>query len=831
MYELLTSKGVLSDEHKKELIEKRGFNEDVVKQHRFFSGGKYLLDFEKDFVGHFSEDDLTTSGLFVRPEMSGGKLVMAKQILDNRIIIPYLNKEGKAYFVRPHKMGLEAPIRIYHEKILQRSEPHAILTESEFKAVAGDVFGFRTIGIPGIGSFADAHFEILVKFLQEAKIKQICILYDNEVKDNPAYPNYKEDAFKRYDTEYFSYLMASGLQKEGIECRIGKLPDSWRRNGKVDLDSALSQGHTNDDIRAIIADAKLPKAFVQELSAEAQSVLNRKLAKKYHRSNISTEFGKYVATRRAGKTEWQETISNFTLRVIARHETSEGVVREVVLVDEFGKFSSSFPLSSTPMVKRDLFADFVMNKGNYVWTGNNDDLANIWKGLFLEDDGRHIVEPDHVGWIDKEKIFMFGNLAFNDKGEEIRPDKHNIFWRDKHGLKPVPISIHSGNNSISEGVPIISRTPIDLLDIRKRFVETLGKFEAYQFLGWIGAVHYMENVFETYNCFPFMFITGRRGSGKSTIAEWGMNCFGIETGGKMAGDTTPVAIQRYLAYYSSLPVYIDEYRNTKQIAAKNGFLRNVYNRQSAGKGIKAAFGVREGKVRGTLLVSGEETPEDNALLTRCVVINVRENNRAVNHFNWFQNHRGGLSYLTHYVLSHKPERLAQFMENLKGGKQFFVDAGLDDRMAINYAVIGAGYCAIFGELPTDFQQYLAKESLAVKVEYEQEHAMQVFWNDILAFQSNGKIREPMWVEDGDRIFVYFHGLYTIWAAEHRAVHGVEPFKAAAIRKYMEEEPGFIEFDVLKRIGKYGRRCVVFLKDKAPGALLELVDSAQTNLKM
>lgn len=825
IYEFLTSKGLLSEPHQEELIQKRGFTKEIIASHRFFSGGKYLLEFSGEFIEKYDEEELLESGVFVKPDRSD-KIVMSSQLLNDRIIIPYLDKEGKAYYVRPHKMGLEIPVQIYHEKIHQRKEHFAILTESEFKAVAGEAFGFRTIGVPGIASFADTHFPRLVKFIQEGKIKQICILYDNEIKDDPRYPNYKEDAFKRYDTEYFSYVIAENLGREGIDCRIGRLPDSWRVQGKIDLDGALAQGRTAADIQNVIHEAKNSKVYIKDLPQEAQNIVNRKIAKKYCRSHISIDWGKYVATRKQGKQTWEETISNFTIKIIARHETSDGVIREVVLVDEFGKHSKSFALPPDPMVKRDSFASFLMGKGNYLWRGTGDDLVNIWQGLFLEDDGRHIIEPDHVGWVPEEKIFMFGNIAITESGEEILPDKHSIFWREKYGLKPIPISVSSGKSSINEGIPMISTTEIDFKDIFNKFSDTIGKYEAMVLMGWVTAVLFMEEVFNAYSCFPFLFVTGRRGSGKSTVAEWSMNFFGIEAGGKMASDTTPVAIQRYLGYYSCLPVFIDEYRNTKQITYKNGFLRNVYNRQSAGKGIKSSFGVREGKVRGTLLVSGEETPEDNALLTRCVVINVIEKRRTANHFNWFQTHRAGLSYLTYKILKNKKSLTKEFTENLHGGKEFFITHGLDDRMAINYAIIGAGYNALFGELPRDFQDYLASESQKVKREYDKEHAMQVFWEDLLAMQSAGKIRADMWDGgDPDYIYIYFQGLYSIWASDYRSVHGTEPFKAGAIRKYLEEEPGFDSFNHLKKIGKHARRCVVFRRKEAPQELIELIETS------
>lgn len=816
IHEIITKYGKLSPKHKKSLIEERGFTEEIIKSHRFFTGGKYLLDLVDTLVDQVSKDDLLASGTMIKPEKSKA-LIISPQLLGNRIVIPYLDENGIAYFLRPHKMGLEVPVEIYHKNIFENEDKFAIITESEFKAVAGEIFGFKTIGVPGIASFADRHFPRFMKFLHSGGIKKVCIVFDNEIKNDPAFPNYKEQPFKRYDSEYFAYIMAKNLLSEGIETKIGKLPDSWRDKGKIDLDGALAQKRTKDDIRAVISESKIPTAFIQDLSAEAKNVLSRKLAKKHLRTHISVDWGKYVANRRQGKQEWTEVISNFTIKILARNETNEGVIRTVVLVDEFGKMSPTFALPSDPMVRRDIFAGFVMSKGNYIWRGTNEDLANIWQGLFLSDDGRHIIEPDHIGWLEKDKMFLFGNIVVRD-GEEIHPDKSNIFWMEKHGVRPVPLVLSSSRDQMNEGIPILSKTPIDMKDIQQRLIESIGKYEAYTILGWLSSVIFMEEVFGAYNAFPFLFVTGRRGSGKSTVAEWIMNFFGIETGGKMASDSTSVYIQRALGYYSSLPVYIDEYRNSKDVTKKNGFFRNAYNRQSAGKGIRSSFGVREGKIRGALLLAGEETPEDNALLTRCLIINILEKNRKINHFNWFQAHRSGLSYHTYDLVKRKKSISEEYMVTLHGGKDFFVKRGIDDRLALNYAVIGAGYFAAFGELPRDFQDYLAKDSSRVKQEFDSENTINVFLDDLLALQTANVLDQKMWDFDEDRIYLYFHGLYSVWSRHFRSIHGTEPFKSSAIRKYFEEEPGFLGLDHVRKIEGRPRRCVVFDRKKAQMAI-------------
>jgi hypothetical protein len=164
-----------------------------------------------------------------------------------------------------------------------------------------------------------------------------------------------------------------------------------------------------------------------------------------------------------------------------------------------------------------------------------------------------------------------------------------------------------------------------------------------------------------------------------------------------------------------------------------------------------------------------------------------------------------------------------YMANLHGGKEYFVKKGLDDRTAINYAVVGAGYAAAFGELPLDFQKYMVEESTRSKESYDAEQAVGVFFSDLLAFQSSGLLKHKLWEVDGDRLYLYFNGLYIIWSGEYRKVHGTEPFKAASIRDYLREEPGFLDFDVLKRINNRMRRCVVFLLSEISDDLRSLID--------
>jgi len=819
IYEFITAHGKLSDKHKEELKSKRGFCEETITKLRFFSGGKYLLNLEQEIIKDNDRDALIEAGVCVA---SGKMLTLSPAILDDRIIIPYLNAAGKCHLIRPHKLGLSnVGVDIYVPDWELTSE--IILTEGEFKAAASAQLGLPAIAVPGISSFSKDNLPRLVKFLADAKVRNICIIFDNEIKDDPKFKNYKDNPADRHDTEFYAYYMAYLLDKAGFRTQIGTLPDAWRIDGKADIDGALAQGRTKLDLLGVVQYSKTGAEYIKELSKEAQTIIRRKMSLKYYHSHIRKEFNKYVATRTRGKVSYDEEISNFTMKIIATHSTAEGLIREIQFTNEFGDQSSCYAIKPEDMGGAEGFTTFCFQHGNFIWRGLKDDLLNIWQGLFLEDDGRHIIEPDHIGWIESEGMWLFGNIAIDKEGKEMRPDKNHIFWMEKKGIKPIALGVTTGKGQISEGIPYVSLAPCDIKEIRSKLVDTIGEIETVKCLGWASAIPYLEDIFDVYGCYPFLFITGRTGSGKSTIAEWITCLFGIEDAGKSLSQTTVVAIQRSLGYYSSLPVFLDEFRNTSDIAFKTGFLRNVYNRQSSGKGIKSNFGIREAKVRGTLIVAGEETPNDNAILNRSILVEIVKKVRTTNHYDWFTKNKSKFSHHILEIIKNKRRDKELFMRVLGEAKDYLTKhAGVDDRTAVNHAVICAGHAITFGEKDLGFADMIIKEAKKTNTEYQHDNLMHTFFSDLQVMAHKGELKDHYWLMEEGKIYFYFEALYNVWSADARK-RGIEPFKPSSVRGYFKEEDGFISMSARMRIGGYQRRCIVLNYELCGDHIKELME--------
>lgn len=821
IYEFITSKGILNQNHKEELKQKRGFTDETIAKYKFFSGGAYLSSAETELKEKFKLDELIASGVFIIQENTR-QPVMSPMLLSDRVIIPYLNKE-RVTLLRPHKLGLKnVPIQIYETEW----HKHMILAESEFKAVAAWQYGYPAIGIPGVGSHSDQYAENLVKAISSHGVKQVCIIFDSEVKDDPRFLNYKPNPASRYDTEYYAYYMAYLLEKDaGIDVRIGTLPATWRINGKIDLDGALASGRTKEEITRIISASLTYRQYLDEQTKEIQQIIRKKLDKKYTKSHIHTEFGCYRATRRRGKSEWDEEISNFTVSIVALHDTNEGIIREVRFTNKYGEMSRTFSLPAEQM-GNDTFRTFCLSVGNYVWKGQPADLMCLWETHFLHaEETRFITEPDHIGWLEEEKMWLFGNWAIKE-GKEMRPDESGIFWTERKGIKPVPLGITSGRNTISEGVPYISiNDRCDIHEIRKNLTDTIGEVEALKCLGWVSAVPYIEPIFKVYGCFPFMFLTGKTGSGKSTIAEW-LSCFlGIERSGITLSQTTAVGIQRSLGYYSCLPVFLDEYRNTQDIVYKTSFLRNVYNRQSSGKGIKSNnYALRMAKVRGTVIVAGEETPHDSALVNRSIIVEILKSKKVTDHYDWFTREKVKFSNYLMQLL--KEPRLDDFIRILREAKEFFVrNKHIDERTAINYAVVTAGHARAFGDKDDKFAEMITGEILRVDSDSKGASILSSFLHDLAAMRFAGAIKERYWAVREGSLYLYFQGLYNLWAKDSRG-RGVDVFKAASLLGYFKEEPGFVSYGVNMRIDGFQRKCIQLIYDQISDDIKELISEQE-----
>lgn len=820
IYQRLIELTYLSPEHREETKKKRGFTDEIIDSLILRSGGDYLPGIITQLQSEFEINELVLSGVLLR---QNNALIPCQQLLDDRILIPYLNESGEVYHLRPHKLGFSdvAP-QIYCREFIKDKPEFIVLTEGEFKAAAlARGWGIPAIAVPGISSFAGKYFERLTGLLEEFGVKRVCVIFDNEEKGNPSFSNYKERLEDRFDTPFWAYILAYKLNKKGYQSTVGNLPDEWRENGKIDFDMALAQGRTRDDIDNVIRAAIPPKEFIESLPEAAQPIIRKKVARYFAKFSVRREFNKYVAIRTRGEEKsWEEVISNFVINIRSKYKTSEGIIRNIELVNEFGEISEDFMLEPGEMAGGEAFKKFCFSKGNYIFKGSTQDLIEIWNLEFSREAGIVINVPEKIGRLD-DRTWLFGNMAIRD-GKTYRPGEDGIIWVDGEGYKPQSLHLGPKDEPIEDAIPCLYDGPLDIVDIANRMRLCVGGYEAYIGIGWVVMTIFSRDIFKKYKALPFLFPHGKRESGKSSFMRWIIRFFGVESDGIALSETSQNYIMRALGYFSSLGVWFDEYRNENIITRKDGYLRSAYNRQLSGKGIKNTFGAKGYDVAGTVSISGEEVPKDSGLFTRSCFVQMSSNKRDRTYYDDLNIDSEKFSGFVYHLILNYDKYKDRILKTISDLKKMLVKVKISDRTAENWAILAGCFWVTVKE-DQDFILWVKKVCKDLKFNGENDHALTQFLNDLNYLASTEDMdREKFFSYDQGKqeLYIWWNGVYEAWAVHYKKKTGKEPFDKKSVLDYLKDEPFFKEQKTAK-IGAISRWCCIIDISKAPDSIKEI----------
>ena len=390
LYTELISQMPLLPHHRQELKTKRGFNTPTITRSRLVSGGNHAFEIVRAVQDacDATDEEMVRAQLLV-PRKKDGDLYANGQLLDDALIIPYLDAEGRCYLLRRHKLGFSgfAP-ELYsaHLATSRGTGDTLIVTEGEFKALALAQMGFRALAVPGISSFGRDHLPRLVNTLEALKLERLVILFDREIKDDPRLASFKEDFRKRHDVDLWAVRTALSLDKGllGTDVVVARFPDSWMIDGKADCDSALAAGKARADFNRVLADAVPPLAYLDALPAEAAIVVRGKLIKlrapkekvlEVHANVYEGHFYDEIIVRKDG-TEYR-VCSNFLVEPMYLVFTDSGAERLVKLRDFSGALSAPKRLAAHDLQSPNLFTKWAAHHGPYSWSGGRNAMGAV----------------------------------------------------------------------------------------------------------------------------------------------------------------------------------------------------------------------------------------------------------------------------------------------------------------------------------------------------------------------------------------------------------------------------------------------------------------------
>ena len=717
LYKAIIEKLPLLDKDRESLKKKRGFTDEVIDKMLFRSCGPFI---KKD------------------PFFDGVPDKVSYALSQENIVIPYFGPGGDIFYIRPHKFGIaDESIQIYVPWALLDSSEELLIAESEFKAVASCMMGVPAIGIPGIASFSKGKLPVMIDLLRSVKCKKAIVCFDNEVKDKPDLPNYKPDYTKRYDTMIYEYVMANSLNKADINARIARLQDVWRVDGKADIDGVLAAGIPAAQFKKCISESITPSEYRYswKLPPAHRSFVERKLNRWFYDGPVSIQHDCYFLSR--GR-DIPTKVTNFVIEIIHTLHSDRGMERYCRFVSSYGT-SKAIIVTPEAMASKTAFQKFCYEQGDFEFNGRDSDLQNIWNYVFMSQDGKTIRKLKFHGYDEETKIWFFENGAYAE-GDFHKASEDGIVWIGDQGFR-----LFDPTSDIS--VPKLVQTDVDftLFDIYDNLSAILGKDYAKLMLGWTLGNFFMDEIVSEYKSYPFLFLYGRMAQGKSTLANWCSSFFGFTQKGVPFSSSSPVGMSRITSQMSMIPVWLEEYRNKDDAyGKKNNFLRSIYDKSVIVKGTKNPDEIKTYKARSTLIISGEERPNDAALNSRCLFIPIyRDDKDTTEQYNWLQAHMSQFSAIGHQCLVNKKELWPGIKAKIEEYMKSFAEdmKGIGSRNRLQTSVI-AGVCdAIIGE-HEGFSYFVGQEAEQSEVGRDHEQALYVFLDDIVNLNGTGKITFP-----------------------------------------------------------------------------------------
>jgi hypothetical protein len=236
---------------------------------------------------------------------------------------------------------------------------------------------------------------------------------------------------------------------------------------------------------------------------------------------------------------------------------------------------------------------------------------------------------DALGWNREHHVYAFSNSVFNSKSELIRvnevgivtdPETKKNFYLPAFGLAHLNNPDYEGDRKF-----VFIEGDLDFKQWAEYYYQAFGNNGAIAVLFLILSV-FWDIVFEQKGFFPFLFLFGAFGTGKTSLVEYLLRLFGKDYIGFPLNNATQVALSRIIASRNNSIFYLKEYTRDTDEANQDLFL-TAYDGAGRATGIKSNDNrTKVALVRSAIILDGNELPtQKTAVLSRMILLNFESN--------------------------------------------------------------------------------------------------------------------------------------------------------------------------------------------------------------
>ena len=538
-------------------------------------------------------------------------------------------------------------------------------------------------------------------------------------------------------------------------------------------------------------------------------------------------------------------ISEFTLKIQAYIEMDGEIYYKTVLTNSKGIKSNPLIFNSMERVNKKQFREKCGSAGSFYFMGTDNDLVEIWQ---REEDLARIETRtcyfQRYGYIDEHKVWLFSNCAVQN-GVVFDPDNDGIIKIGDIGYLSKDVRIYSGD---APKINIKEKVTLEYIEnIIQHFHimmdDSLHGFKGYRgylLIGFVSAMVYLNEIIKIDRKFPYLLIYGASGTGKSEVIQLLMHFFGFSHGGENWGEATPTGISMAVEQLSSLPYWLEEFKNvlgtSPRQQKKVELLNNIYNRSSTGKGGLENRTTRE--VNGSIIFTGQDRPEDKAFLSRSVVVDKEvPTMKATESYFYLRAERHKFSAIFLWLLKYKTDETVSDLKKLIKTYQEVIrkmvaekgETGrIDERSIYNYCILAASFTIGFGHIDSDdFITWLAEEIIEDVRRKSCEDVLFRFFEDVeVIFDDIGFVSK----KTGGLIYLSFNKIYMEWKKLAARVGTAEYISKNGLIDYMKKDSlGYWKGYTKAYIYGKQHRCITLEIEKLPTNIKAIVEDWQETL--
>jgi len=343
------------------------------------------------------------------------------------------------------------------------------------------------------------------------------------------------------------------------------------------------------------------------------------------------EHGFYISTSRyytfnfKGDNKTEIELSNFVGESLVHLVNGTNNSRRIIKIQRHTGDIEIIEVQSSEL-KPDSFETILKSKG-CTFFGTAYQLKRIFAEWMDRESQANIIET--LGWNPEHRVYAFANAVFtaknkiivaNDLGIVEDPDEGKRYYLPAFGLA------HKNNQDYEGERKFIY---IDGSLTFEQFAKLY--FEAFETNGGIAILFlilsvFWDIVFDQLGFFPFLFLFGAYGTGKTSLVEYLLRIFGKDFKGIPLNNATQVALSRTIASRNNTIFYLKEYTKETDESNQDLFL-TAYDGSGRATGVKSNDNrTKIAMVKSSIMLDGNELPtQKNAVLSRMILLNFEKN--------------------------------------------------------------------------------------------------------------------------------------------------------------------------------------------------------------